>query len=175
MDKAHAHGSIMVVMQQGIEQIIAHKRARRVGHAARQAGLRNGACHFPHRHGGKVRRRSVLGAGNILRLQARVVRDGGIAQVNGHHLGRDRRAAARLPHAQDDIGMQRLRLLDGALRRQPKHRGHLQSVHDAIAHARRQAGYRLPGRIDALPAEGVKAGDQQTLGHGRSLLWLLRF
>ena len=64
---------------------------------------------------------------------------------------------------------------NGALRRQPKHRGHLQSVHDAIAHARRQAGYRLPGRIDALPAEGVKAGDQQTLGHGRSLLWLLRF
>ena len=64
---------------------------------------------------------------------------------------------------------------NGALRRQPKHRGHLQSVHDAIAHARRQAGYRLPGRIDALPAEGVKAGDQQTLGPGRSLLWLLRF
>ena len=91
MDEAHLHVGIAVVMQEGIEQVVADEGARRIGEGAGNALLLHRLYHVPHGEGGKIGGGGVLHDGGIHGAITRVVGDGGLAEVDAHHLGGHRR------------------------------------------------------------------------------------
>ena len=169
MDKADPRGRAVKVMKQAVEQIVAHKAACTVGNCARQSRRPDCFRHVPHREGRKKGRRAARNDRSILRHMPRVIGDGGVLQVDRHHLRRDGGASARLPDADDRLKLLFFRARQHSLRRLREHRRHLHHGKLRLSDACGKPLYRLPCRIDAFPAKGVKAG-HQNLFHPYSLL-----
>ena len=75
MDKPGLHRRAVVMMQQGVQHIIAHEGPRRVGQGAGEACGGHGVHHGPDGHGGEVGRGAVRHDGHVHGLKAAVVRN----------------------------------------------------------------------------------------------------
>ena len=160
MYKAHLGAAPVVMMEQGIERIVAYECPGAEGKAGRDAGGSYGAYHLPYRHGSKIGRRAVGDHRGVGRLIAGIVRDSGFPQIDSHKFRRDGFSAPGLADAEDRI---RSQLLSGAkhrLGRFAKHCRDAQLGKPVAAHSIRQQPHSLPGGVDGCAAKGVKARDQ---------------
>ena len=168
MDKTDPNSRSRVMMQQQIQRIIADKGTRRVGHRAGQARILNGLRHLRHGDCGKNTIRTIGDDQFFHRLIARVVGDPRTADVDADALRCHGAAATGLSHAEDHIGADLRCFVQHDLRGHTHHRGDLHSVHFKFPDHFRQQFYRFPGRIDTLPAKGIKTGNQQFFHFGTS-------
>ena len=161
MDEPTAHIGVLFIdeIQQGIQQIVAHIGARRVGDRGRYPGIPHPLHHGFYGQGGEVSGLTVLPDGHIHRLIPGIVRDAAVHKVDGHFLRSDSRAAARLSHADDRIGFMPLHSVlqnrTGAV--EPGWDFQLDDL--GPGNSVRQQFDCLISRVDGLAAEGIEAGN----------------
>ena len=109
MDKANFGGSSRIVMQQGIERVVADECAGAVGcHRGHTDGT-DGGYHFVNRNGGKIGGRAIGDDRLTVGLEACIVSNLAVPDVYGDPLRSHGTAATGLANAKDHIGVVFLR------------------------------------------------------------------
>ena len=103
MDKAHLYIGSRVMVQQGVEHIVAHKRSGGIGYRSGQARCPDGIFHLQNRHRGKVSRRPILRHKFPSGLIAGIVFDPRVTDVYADALRGHRASSARLSDAQHRV------------------------------------------------------------------------
>ena len=160
MHKAHLGEAPAVMMEQGIQRIVAYECPGAEGKAGVYAGGSYGAYHLPYRHGGKIGRRAVGDDRGVGRLIAGVVRDTRFPQIDSHRFRRNGLSAPGLADAEDNIRAQGFGGCKHRLGRFPKHRGDAQLGKGIAPNPIREQPHSLPGGVDGCAPKGVKACDQ---------------
>ena len=153
------------MMEQGIEGVIADKGTGGVGDSAGETGVTDGL-----RHGG-YRNRSKIGGGAFgdykfaHRLVACIVLNPGIPDIDGDPLWRDSCTAGGDAHAQDHMGIKFGGSSQNSLGGGAENCGQHALAKGKAADLIGQLGNGHPGGIFFIPAEGIKAGDEQAFFH----------
>ena len=160
-DKAAAHtGKFPAdVIQQPVHQLVADKGPGGVGEGGGQARCPDGLHHGLYRQRGKTGGLSARDYGLVTGLIALVIGDGRVRDVDGHALRRDLAPPRRLPHADHSVRPVQAHALHHGLDRERENRGYFKPNQLRPGRGLHQF-HGLPRRVDALPAEGVKAGKQ---------------
>src|SRR6185437_11155499 len=153
----HIHG--------GVEDVVADEGAGAVRYRRRQTGLAHLGDARLDRQGREIGRRAFAHHRPVDRLLAVVVADARVLDVDRHPLEAELGAAARLPHAQHDVGLD---LVD----RRPQHNRRagvggrqLDGVDRDPVHPPLQAAHGKDRRIDLVAAERIEPGDQCLHAH----------
>ena len=86
MDKAHLRFCSGKMMAKGIQHIVAHIGARRVGHSPRHARFPDGRSHSGHRQRGKISGRPAGDNGRVRKLLPGVIGNGCRADIDADPL-----------------------------------------------------------------------------------------
>ena len=114
MDKADTGLRAIVLMQQGVEYIIAHICACGVRKRTGNIAFFNGGCHLPNRDGRKICGRAAGNNRCIHWLIACIVSNGSISQIDGDNFQRYCAAATGLTNAKNDVGVNFIGLFQNA-------------------------------------------------------------
>lgn len=161
MDEARPDGGSREAVQEPVEGIVADEGPGGVADLSGEGSGGDGLGHGGHRDGGKNAVGGTGEDGRFYGLITPVVGDPGGGHIDGDPLRGHRIPSARLSNAQDHIGRIRRSSGQDGLGGEGENRGDLQLRQPIIADGIRQTPHRLPGGIDGLAAEGVKAGDDE--------------
>ena len=160
VDKTDSRGAAVVVVQEGVEDVVTHKRTGGIGNGGGNVGISDGFGHFCHRNGCEIGGRSVGNYEFSPWLVACIVRDSGVTDVHSDSLWGHSAASAGLADAQNQIGLDFVGFLKNVFSGFAEYRRNAHFMDGIIADCIRKFGNGQPRRIHALAAKGIKTGNE---------------
>ena len=160
VDEATAHRCARVMVQQGIQHIVADECAGSVGNGSGKPCFADCFNHGLYRQRAE---KSVGAAGDncfVLGRDAGIVGDPGIPDVDADPFRSDSRTGARLSHGDDHVRLNLGGFFQDGLGCEAENGWDLELMQLKVADLFRQQLHGFLGRVDGCTVEGIESGDQ---------------